>query len=71
MGRSLKEYVAAAGIPSGTCRVCASEYRTEIDDGFRAGIGATSIFNWLADEHAGTGMTDGMLRHHQRNRHYE
>lgn len=48
------------------CFVCNSPYRTQIEDGWKEGIRATTIYNWLVDIVGIDSelMTVGKIRNH-------
>lgn len=52
------------------CRVCSSPNLSEIDTGFRDGIGAGTIRNWLRTIVGTVDLSLDNLRHHQRVEHH-
>ncbi len=44
------------------CQACACPHREEIDEGYREGIPASTIFRWLQSE--GADVSENSLRRH-------
>lgn len=67
---SLDKHAQARSVKGRVCAVCRSSLVDEIDEGFKSGIGAGTIRDWLRSEHQTFTLTLDNLRHHQRTEHH-
>jgi hypothetical protein len=68
---SLTDY-AKAHPGRGTCRVCQSEYRKDLEEAHAGGVPVAVMFRWLRNECGVEDLSDSALRHHfVRARHHE